>query len=266
MNARTNDGVTAAVPAVARLAQARSPIEPLAHGTPLSSSSPLTPATPRGRPASPPLPLLTPTLAAWASLLSTASSPSWIVDRQSGVLLASASRHLAADAAEGAVLWNDAGTLVCRDQMDTARLAVAVRRLSAPFSPLHLDGSTRDTMAVADAKGRPIPVTLCRIELDGVADGEVQERGPACVLVQLLCRADERAIDEHMLRKVFGLTTAEARVAAQIVRGLPPKRIAVRLGIAVHTVRSQLKAVFAKTGTSRQAELVLVLAGLARAG
>ncbi|WP_331296092.1 hypothetical protein [Methylobacterium hispanicum] len=36
------------------------------------------------------------------------------------------------------------------------------------------------------------------------------------------------------------------------------------LGVAVSTARTQLKAVFAKTGTGRQAQLAVLLAGLGR--
>lgn len=66
-------------------------------------------------------------------------------------------------------------------------------------------------------------------------------------------------IDSAHLRDLFGLTGAEARLAVLLLEGLPPAQSARRLGISVHTVRSQLRELFAKTGTRRQSELVRVL-------
>ena len=60
----------------------------------------------------------------------------------------------------------------------------------------------------------------------------------------------------------FGLTPAERRLAVQLACGLSLRQSADHLGITYQTARTQLKAVFAKTGTSRQAELVALLARL----
>lgn len=60
------------------------------------------------------------------------------------------------------------------------------------------------------------------------------------------------------------LTPAEARLAARLASGEALETAAEALGIARETARNQLKAVFAKTGTSRQAELVALLAGVIR--
>jgi DNA-binding CsgD family transcriptional regulator/PAS domain-containing protein len=61
--------------------------------------------------------------------------------------------------------------------------------------------------------------------------------------------------DGEMLQRLFGLTAAEARVMAMVGDGVRPAEIAARTGRSLATVRSQLKAVFAKTGTATQAEL-----------
>jgi DNA-binding CsgD family transcriptional regulator len=60
----------------------------------------------------------------------------------------------------------------------------------------------------------------------------------------------------ELLRRVFGLTLAEARVCERLVQGQGLPTIAQDLEIAVETVRVHLKNIFAKTGVSRQAELV----------
>lgn len=64
---------------------------------------------------------------------------------------------------------------------------------------------------------------------------------------------------ELRLRRRFGLSKAEARVATLLSDGLAPRMIADRLNVSIHTVRSQLQAIFNKTDTSRQAELTSLI-------
>jgi GAF domain-containing protein len=66
---------------------------------------------------------------------------------------------------------------------------------------------------------------------------------------------------EQVLCSRFGLTATEARVALGIARGQTIVSIAERHRVAVATARSQLKSVFSKLGTHRQAELVARLGG-----
>lgn len=66
------------------------------------------------------------------------------------------------------------------------------------------------------------------------------------------------------LASIFGLSAAEGRLAARIGRGEELKDIAEAEGIVIETARARLKAVFAKTGTHRQAELAILIAGLMR--
>ncbi|MGL4288888.1 MAG: helix-turn-helix transcriptional regulator [Phreatobacter sp.] len=66
-----------------------------------------------------------------------------------------------------------------------------------------------------------------------------------------------------MLKRMFGLTMAETRLALQMARGDVPAEIARSRRLSRTTVRSQLASVFAKTQTRRQAELVTLLARVA---
>jgi DNA-binding CsgD family transcriptional regulator len=65
-----------------------------------------------------------------------------------------------------------------------------------------------------------------------------------------------------LLSKTFGLSPAEARLASIIAEGVSPQQAAEALGITRDTARNQLKAIFAKTGTHRQGELVAMLSRL----
>lgn len=64
-----------------------------------------------------------------------------------------------------------------------------------------------------------------------------------------------------LLARTFGLTPSETRVLFAIVEFTGVSEVAQSLGIAETTVKTHLKRVFAKTGTSRQADLVKLAAG-----
>jgi DNA-binding CsgD family transcriptional regulator/PAS domain-containing protein len=71
-----------------------------------------------------------------------------------------------------------------------------------------------------------------------------------------------RRPDAKLLGIVFGLTPGEARLAAKLGSGFGLSDAAGSLGIGLETARTQLKMIFAKTNTDRQAELVRILARL----
>jgi DNA-binding CsgD family transcriptional regulator len=66
----------------------------------------------------------------------------------------------------------------------------------------------------------------------------------------------------RQLVELFGLTPAEAQLAVALLAGKRLAHIAAERGVQLPTVRNQLRAVLAKTGTGRQAELVRLLATL----
>ena len=69
-----------------------------------------------------------------------------------------------------------------------------------------------------------------------------------------------------MLMDAYGLTRAEAKVAATASSGLTISAAAAQLGLSPNTVKTHLRRVFSKTGTSGQAELarLMTFVGLLR--
>ena len=65
------------------------------------------------------------------------------------------------------------------------------------------------------------------------------------------------------LEQIFSLTPAEARLTLLLVDGKTLAEVAEMLHLSIATVRTQLKAVFEKTHTHRQAELVVLVSRLA---
>ena len=83
---------------------------------------------------------------------------------------------------------------------------------------------------------------------------------PPLTLVILLDLNDAPEPSSAVLQKMFGLTAAETSLAIQLTRGGSLAEIARAQGISITTARTQLSSIFAKTNTSRQAELVALLA------
>ncbi|WP_169458007.1 helix-turn-helix transcriptional regulator [Ottowia thiooxydans] len=90
----------------------------------------------------------------------------------------------------------------------------------------------------------------------GLEAGKVQPG--ACML--LLARHTEAppAVSDFVMR-IFGLSPAEARLLPLLLRGYAPTEIASELGVKISTVRSQLSSIFAKTGSTRQQDLIRLL-------
>jgi DNA-binding CsgD family transcriptional regulator len=69
-------------------------------------------------------------------------------------------------------------------------------------------------------------------------------------------------VDADLLAAAFDLTPAECRVACHIAEGRTPKEIAGKTGVQHDTVRKQLQAIYQKTATNRQVDLIRLLLNL----
>jgi DNA-binding CsgD family transcriptional regulator len=89
----------------------------------------------------------------------------------------------------------------------------------------------------------------------------------AAVLLFIIDPANRAGIPMSWIMDGYGLTQAEAKVALAASSGLGVPETASRLGVSPNTIKTHLRRVFAKTGTSRQTELVRLMAsiGLLRA-
>lgn len=82
---------------------------------------------------------------------------------------------------------------------------------------------------------------------------------PAAIL--FLRDPEAASPDKAVLQEMFGLTPAEAEVAARLAGGQTLQDIAQANGVSLNTIRTQLRGIFTKTGTSRQAQLIALLLG-----
>jgi DNA-binding CsgD family transcriptional regulator/PAS domain-containing protein len=87
---------------------------------------------------------------------------------------------------------------------------------------------------------------------DGFSDGD-HIRGCAVFVID---PAQSQVISLAGVASIFGLTEAEREVAGSLVNGHDLRRISEERGVSLETARSQLKAVFRKTGAPSQNDLI----------
>lgn len=83
------------------------------------------------------------------------------------------------------------------------------------------------------------------------------------MMVYLVEPGPAEPLETRVLEQLFGWTTAESRVAGLLATGASLEEVSQALGMGVGTARNHLKSVYAKTGFSRQGELIAFLNRLA---
>jgi len=119
-------------------------------------------------------------------------------------------------------------------------------------SPSPSSGAARGRIGVLAAPLLPTPATY------------ILMNGTARAAILFITESEGMGADwpADLLRRLYDLTRTEATVALGIADGLSIDEIAARGSVERETVRTQLKAVFAKTSTHRQSGLASQLAGL----
>ncbi|WP_174285305.1 helix-turn-helix transcriptional regulator [Sphingomonas bacterium] len=84
--------------------------------------------------------------------------------------------------------------------------------------------------------------------------------GPSSILVTVNDPATRPKPVASLVAQAFDLTSAETKLANLLVNGGGLRVAAEKLGVSISTVRTHLKAIFGKTNTHSQAELVASLA------
>ncbi|MBM0204440.1 helix-turn-helix transcriptional regulator [Micromonospora sp. STR1s_5] len=133
---------------------------------------------------------------------------------------------------------------------------VALQRLigSVLRDGLNEQRISTDPAVVPRARGNPLIIHAAPIV------GSARDLFRRARAILLIVDPDEhRDPAEPVLRQAFQLTAAEIRVSLALLRGQDIAEIATSAQVSEGTVRSQLKSIFAKTGTHRQADLVSLL-------
>jgi DNA-binding CsgD family transcriptional regulator len=110
------------------------------------------------------------------------------------------------------------------------------------------------------AVGQPPAVAYVLPLTDGTARAAFR---PASAAVFVSTTTSASPLPEAVLTTLFELTPAQARVLMSAGKGLNPSETAASLGISENTLKTHLKRIYAKTGTSRQADLVKLVSDIA---
>jgi DNA-binding CsgD family transcriptional regulator len=141
------------------------------------------------------------------------------------------------------------GQLAARLQSDSARLLSLIRSASNMGEASNSPGGV---MAIRQAK--ELPLTML------VAPFRLAPAGLPTPSAIVFIRDPSRSITAtSALQSLFQLTPAEARIAQELANGKSLAEIAGLHRASQQTVRKQLKAIFAKTGTNRQAQCVAAI-------
>jgi pimeloyl-ACP methyl ester carboxylesterase/DNA-binding CsgD family transcriptional regulator len=135
----------------------------------------------------------------------------------------------------------------------TAALDAVAKSPDKPLSPFTLMDETSPARLFGIVIARDaFPVELA--EAFGLSDVWAE----SLVAAVFLSHQDQKPLDD-VAQRALGLTAAEARLASKLAAGRQIADASVELGISPHTARTQLKAIFAKTGARRQSELIGIL-------
>ncbi|HHT8991039.1 TPA: helix-turn-helix transcriptional regulator [Burkholderia cenocepacia] len=117
--------------------------------------------------------------------------------------------------------------------------------------------SVAHAIAVPRPSGKPrLGVLIRAVPLSEWS--EDNPRRPACAV--FIRDAERKSQASHeIVRKLFDLTPAETALALALVNGQTLEEAADELAISKNTARSHLRAIFSKTGVTRQATLVRLL-------
>lgn len=85
-----------------------------------------------------------------------------------------------------------------------------------------------------------------------------------CAIAFLTDSAEPISVDHELLKKTYGLTPAEIRVAEALTECLANKEIAEKLELSPCTVRTQLNSIFAKTNVNGRTSLMKLLVSLSQ--
>jgi DNA-binding CsgD family transcriptional regulator/PAS domain-containing protein len=149
------------------------------------------------------------------------------------------------------------GLVVCDGDAGTSMLTLKARqRIERALTTQANggDGMPAKVFLEQGDGGSPLTLHVLPVTEGSAAAHDLLTR--ARILVLVLDSRGDAPPDPALVRDVLSLTLGEARVAALVGSGLSPKSAAEKLGIAESTTRTVLKRVFAKTGVSRQSELV----------
>ncbi len=129
------------------------------------------------------------------------------------------------------------------------------------FEPLQFRDQFAEATLKALLRGKPTDKSHFIIGRSGQkrALAEISGLGDGQAWIVVLNAVRKPSESEARLCRDFGLTKAETRIACQLASGATLAEAASAFAISRHTVRNQLRSVFAKFGIRRQSDIAQIL-------
>ena len=183
-----------------------------------------------------------------SEMLTSMGLPAVLLDQGGAVIEAN---HLM-EGLSDQVHWRARNRISLMDASANDLLSAALAALDASDDPAVRSFPLRDETNRATMVVHVIPIRRSAHDLFA----------RSCALLVATPVAAAQSPPIELLRSLFDLTPSEARVARGLAAGETMEEIAASGGVAITTVRSQLRLVPEKTGCTRQAEAVALLANL----
>jgi DNA-binding CsgD family transcriptional regulator len=153
----------------------------------------------------------------------------------------------------------DGGDFTVRDGVLGARPLRADARLAEAVASVGRCRGARDAFRLSrpSAQHGELQVSVSGLMQPGAAGG----RETPLALIAATRPADD-VPDARTLRALFGLTVSEAATLCELLSGRTLEECAGHRRVALSTVRTQLNAIFDKTGARTQAQLMVIAKSL----
>jgi DNA-binding CsgD family transcriptional regulator len=177
-----------------------------------------------------------------------------------GVIILNERGHVVRINATATALLGDSRLLVVAGNRLLAGSAEDDDRVSRVIKAALSGEAPRDPVKLTDKNtARPLYMLLKPIQ-----DAEGADAGVMGVAIFLSSGNLERSVAIDTCASLYGLSKAEVALLTELVDGASILSASLILGISEHTARAQLRSIFIKTDTHRQADLFrLVLTSLA---
>ena len=146
------------------------------------------------------------------------------------------------------------GKLVALRHRETAHLHALVRSVVLGAE----NGGHGGAMVLTDGSGNRVSVTVLKL----VRHSTFLEKPDQPLALLTVSTLTGSAPAQDRLTALFGLTRAEALLAREVADGKRLREVSLDRGVGMPTLRTQLRAVFAKTETTRQADLARLISRL----
>ncbi|WP_262299824.1 helix-turn-helix transcriptional regulator [Microvirga sesbaniae] len=188
-----------------------------------------------------------------------------VVDADLRIVVANAAAETIAASQTGLNIVDQKNGPGSRSRMLAALHHADQTTMSSLVRAAALRGLSGGGMRVRDATLTPRLAVLVSPLPSRLSDGPEGQSGrvpgKALLLLRDLCDA-LRAPEPDLLRRLFGLTQAEAEVACALYGGATKGAVAAMRGSRESTIRSQVDAILLKTGTTNLRDLERLLASL----